>query len=55
MPKEGNEAYEQQGDIIFKLEHFLFQVLLIILNYPSLLCQICENLKKDLLAIGLQG
>ncbi len=55
MPKEGNATYEQQGDIILKLEHFKLQVLLIILNDPSFFCQICENLKKDLLVIGLQG
>jgi hypothetical protein len=32
MPKEGNAAYEQQGDIILKPKHFLLQVLLVILN-----------------------
>ncbi len=42
-PKEGNAAYEQQGDIILKLEYFLFQTLLIILNDPTFLCQIYEN------------
>jgi hypothetical protein len=54
-PKEGNAAYEQQGDIILKLEYFLLQSLLVILNDSTFLCQIYEILKKDLLAINLQG
>jgi hypothetical protein len=53
--KEGNVASEQQCDVIFNLEHLRFQVLLIILNDKTLLCQICENLKKDLVTISIQG
>jgi hypothetical protein len=29
-PKEGNATYEQQFDIIFKLEHLQLQMLLVI-------------------------
>ncbi len=31
-PKEGNKAYDQQCDIIFKLEHLWFQTLRVTLD-----------------------
>jgi hypothetical protein len=37
-PKEGNAIYEQQGDIILKLEYVLLQTLLVIFNDPTFLC-----------------
>jgi hypothetical protein len=53
--KEGNVASEQQCDFIFNPERFRFQALLIIPNDKTLICQICENLKKDLVTISIQG
>ncbi len=55
MFKEGNVASEQQCDFIFNPECFRFQALLIIPNDKTLICQICENLKKDLVTISIQG
>jgi hypothetical protein len=52
MLKEGNAAYEQQCDIIFKLEHLRFQALLVILDDTTFLCQIHEDLKKDFLILA---
>ncbi len=43
-PKEGNETYNQQRDVIPKPEHFLLQVTL---DDKPLLCQIDEDLEKD--------
>jgi hypothetical protein len=53
-PKEGDIGYEQQCDVTLKLEHLQLQVLLVIFNATTLLCQIHEDLKKDPLAIGIQ-
>ncbi len=45
--KKGDENYEQQCDIIFKSKHLWFQTLLIItIDDKTILCQICEYLKK---------
>ncbi len=49
MFKEGNVAYEQQCDIIFKLEHFRLQVLLVLFDDTTFFCQIREDLKKKTL------
>jgi hypothetical protein len=49
MPKEGHVAYEQQCDVTLKLEHFWLQVLSIIIDDTTLLCQTHENLKTLLL------
>jgi hypothetical protein len=54
-PKEGDAPYEQQCDVILKHEHLWFQALLVISNDTTLICEIHEDLKKDLLAIGIQG
>jgi hypothetical protein len=55
MPKEEDATYKQQCDVISKLEHLQLQVLLVILDDTTFFCQIREDLKKDHLAIGIQG
>jgi hypothetical protein len=50
-PKEGNEAYDQQCDIIFKHKHLWLQAL----DDKIFFCQICEDLMKDPFAIGFKG
>jgi hypothetical protein len=55
MLKEGDAAYEQQCDIIFKPKHLQLQVLSVILNDTTFFCQICEDLKKDPLVIVIQS
>jgi hypothetical protein len=51
MPKEGDETYEQQCDIILKLEYFWLQAL-IILDDTTFFYQICEKL-EDPFVIGI--
>jgi hypothetical protein len=54
MLKEENVAYEQQCDVIFKLEHLWLQVLLAIFDDTTFFCQIRENLeKKNFITIGI--
>jgi hypothetical protein len=55
VPKEGNVTYEQQHDVIFKLKYFQLHALLIIFYDTTFFCQICEDLKKGPLVIGIQG
>jgi hypothetical protein len=55
MLKEGDATYEQQCDVILKLEHLWLQALSILLDDTTIFCQICEDLKKDLLAINIQS
>jgi hypothetical protein len=55
MPKEGDATYEQQCDVILKLKHPRLQMLSITLDDTTFLCQIREDLNKDLFAIGIQG
>ncbi len=53
-PKEGNGAYEQECDVIFKPKHLRFKALSVILEDITFFCHICEDL-KDTLAIIIQG
>ncbi len=53
--KERDVAYEQQCDAILKPKHLRLQVLSIIFDDTTFLCQIHEILKKDLFAIAIQG
>ncbi len=55
MLKEGDVVYEQQHDVILKLKHLQLRALLIIPDDTTFFCQIHEYLKKDPLAIGIQG
>jgi hypothetical protein len=55
MPKERDATYEQQCDVILKLKHLRLQVLSVIPDDTTFLCQIHEDLKKGLLTIGIQG
>ncbi len=55
MLKERNATYEQQCDVILKLKHLWLQVLSVIPNDTTFLCQIHEDLKKGLFTIGIQG
>jgi hypothetical protein len=55
MPKEGDVAYEQQCDMIFKLKHFRLQLLLLIFYDTTFFCQIREDLKKNPLVIVIQS
>jgi hypothetical protein len=54
MPKERNATYEQQCDVIPKLEYLQLQVLLVILDDTNFFCEICEDL-KDPFVIGIQS
>jgi hypothetical protein len=54
-PKKGNAAYEQQCDVIIKLEHFLLLALLIIFMTQPFFVKFINTLKKNLFVIGIQG
>jgi hypothetical protein len=54
-PNEGNEAYDQQCDIILKPEHLWLQALWVALDDKTFFCQICEDVMKDSIAIGFKG
>jgi len=55
MLKEGYATYRQQCNVILKPKYLQLQMLLVILDDITFFCQIHENLKKNSLAIGVQG
>jgi hypothetical protein len=55
VPKEGDETYKQQCDVILQLKYLQLQALSIIHDDTTLICQIHEDLKIDLLVINIQG
>lgn len=53
--KEGDEAYNQQRDVILNPKHLWPLALKVIFDGKPFLCQIREDLQKDPFAIGIKG